>query len=1038
MPPIPSETSPGERWIDIQDDYLTIEAVEELLGPIPDDLWVVTACVDRVVDDIHVQRCILQTGLARTEKVVQLAHEAFQMREDDVGVGEGQPSEDTLAGPELDDDARELLVLRRMLLRRSDNLQTYEEMASKSNWALGAEDGQDDSPVSQELDDLDPWAEDDEKTTPIPPSALPSSPPPISLSSFLLLSVTDVALLLASSLHIAALAVLFARRTNDLLPRRVEILDAIPLHAQSTDQLNELLPSFDYNSAQEKLPSRIPWREVPDWTEASGLALVDAAEATFNSSTSGPSSLPSKSTIKPLSAEELSSWYVDRAKRIDSELGLVDVALALVQHGASQGIPGLDELGEELSLLSQLVYDAGSPSTNTPWNLARWRSMDPDAVVLAYLSSSTPSSVAGDIRRLVLPYLYVLEAVKERAGAPDPNLPKRYLFKYVLSAPLSMAAAVFEASKPTLPASQRLIPKDDDMARLALACLYGSDALREWATMSQIFECLPAWQSASDEAAEEQGGAADATLRTLATFVAPSATRPKVSSQDLLSYFEPLTQQALSRMLDVLDVHLASGEILSRWDVPAPLRWFLQSANDEAQQRAWATRMARRNVASGDVEENDEEWVQLMKDMTRLVGGGKGALKGAFGLLSKDEVKKIFFQGLLSLGKFKLARRLLNPKHGQRPLTPNIIEEICLAMSRELYDNAGSGNLHVGDMKLAYDCLAVIAPPTPATLSEREFIEATSKICSYGVHSRPGVPLAPIEIRLVKDRLSLISRVLSSNENVYKHSEVVLDLVHKLGFRNDLAAEVKTLAMLADAATQAEDFVRAAEMSERMVKDVQSLRRKALSTSPTEGSQPLIAQDEAIEVCWHTCFQLGRQPEFPDAKRKLGLLAHALQLCPPENVLDVLAVWRRVEGEAMDSMTGLPPGGHGRNTRTGDRNKRNIHFVVSASLQAAAGQLPSLSTRLMNMNSATGAHLGPISSDAAAAMASKTLNRMAGVAANLPNNLPFSLRGRLGVDETASNGRNSPSGRSQSSDVSNQAKAVFARGVGWLIGADDE
>ncbi|KAG9017875.1 hypothetical protein FRB93_004686 [Tulasnella sp. JGI-2019a] len=1034
MPPIPQETSPAERWIDIQDDDLTVEIVEELLEAITDDLWVVAACVDRVVDDIQIQRCIVQTGIARTEKTVLLAQEVVKELEGDAGGEHEELSEDTSATPELDDDIRELLVLRRMLLRRSDDLHTYEEMASKSNWSLGPADRPDETPVSEELDDLDPWAEGNDEA-PVLPSVSPSSPPPFTLTSFLLAPALETALLLASSLQIPALAVLFVRRTDELLPHRLKVFDAIPLYAQSSEKLNELLPSFDYQTSQEKLPSQTPWREIPDWTEADGMTLVDAGAAIIHVST-----FESLKTLRPepLSAEELSSWYLERAKRIDLDLGLVDVALALVQHGASQGIPGLDGLGEELSLLSRLVYDAGSTGTSTNWNLERWRSMDTESIIQAYLSASTPSNVAGDIRRLVLPYLYVLEAHKERAGSPDPSLPKRYLFKYLLAAPLSMAAAIFEASKPTLPAGQRLIQKDDDMARLALACLYGSDALNEWSTMSRIFECLPAWQSANDQAAEGQGGTADATLRTLATFVAPSATRPKVSPQDLLSYFEPLNTQALSRMLDVLDVHLTSGEILSRWDVPAPLRWFVQSANDEAQQRAWATRMARRNVASEDVEEDGNEWVQLMKEMTRLVGGGEGALKGAFGLLSKDEVRKIFFEGLLSLGKFKLARRLLNPKHGHRPLTPGVIEGICLSMSREFYDNASSGNLHVGEMKLAYDCLAVVIPPTPATIAEREFIEATSKICSYGVHSRPGVPLAPIEIRLVKDRLSLISRVLSSNENVYKHSEVVLDIVHKLGFRNDLAAEVKTLAMLADAATQAEDFVRAAEMSERMVKDVQALRRMTFSTSSSDSARAMAARDEAIEVCWHTCFQLGRQPEYPDAKRKLGLLAHAVQLCPSENVLDVLAIWRRVEGEAMDSATLPSPGGRGRwrgsGARAGDQNRRGTRLGVSGSLQAAAGQIPSLSARLVSMNNAAAAHLGPISSD----MASKTLNRMAGVAANLPSNLPFSLRGRLGGDDAASSGRSSPTGRSQSSDVSHQAKAAFARGVGWLIGVDDE
>lgn len=218
---------------------------------------------------------------------------------------------------------------------------------------------------------------------------------------------------------------------------------------------------------------------------------------------------------------------------------------------------------------------------------------------------------------------------------------------------------------------------------------------------------------------------------------------------------------------------------------------------------------------------------------------------------------------------------MLSPKRDKHPLSEEVIEEMCLTVSREFYDNAQSGNLHFGEMKLAYEwcamisyahdtcarlipylCSLSVANPSPVITAEKEFIEATSKICSYGVESRPGVPLAPIEIRLVKDRLSLIARVLSSNDDLYKHSEVVLDIVRKLGFRDDVAAEVKTLAMLADAATQAEDFDRAAETSERMVKAVRGLRRATPHSSAESLSDEAKAKaaDEAVEVCWHTCF----------------------------------------------------------------------------------------------------------------------------------------------------------------------------------------
>ena len=42
--------------------------------------------------------------------------------------------------------------------------------------------------------------------------------------------------------------------------------------------------------------------------------------------------------------------------------------------------------------------------------------------------------------------------------------------------------------------------------------------------------------------------------------------------------------------------------------------------------------------------------------------------------------------------------------------------------------------------------------------------------------------------------------------NAYEHTQIVLNLCNRLGFRGDATAEVTTLIMLADAALREEDF----------------------------------------------------------------------------------------------------------------------------------------------------------------------------------------------------------------------------------------
>ena len=302
--------------------------------------------------------------------------------------------------------------------------------------------------------------------------------------------------------------------------------------------------------------------------------------------------------------------------------------------------------------------------------------------------------------------------------------------------------------------------------------------------------------------------------------------------------------------------------------------------------------------------------------------------------------------------------------------------------------------------------------PSQNIAKEKDFIEATSRICSFNILSAPGTPISPIEIRLTKDKLSLIASVLSSNEDAYKHTEVILDLCYKIGFRGDVVAEVRVLAMLADTALQVEDFTRAFENTERMVHIVANLRN---STSLDIDKARV---GEAAEVCWIACFQLGRQPEFQDLPKKMTLLGHALELCPSEKIHDVLIAWQKLETEDIHDR-GENLKHHGRVTSATKTRKmhfttRDVAFSLRARLQDFHVPSPPL-----------------LSTPDAAALASRTFKTVAA-------NFPFSVghRGRSDTDERGS--FSSEGSRRIDDDVSSQASRVFSKGIGWLIGAEDE
>ncbi|KAF8647924.1 hypothetical protein AX16_006456 [Volvariella volvacea WC 439] len=1000
-----SFANPSAQWTALPDDDLTQDHIHTLLDTIPDDLWTVAACADRFVEDTQTQRALLDYGLSRTQNALERCSNVLNAANDTQYENSGdnlslsKPRRLCLQDHFKDTPAdAEICRLRGLLLQRLDRLNTYVEMKG-----IASEEGEEEGADVDADEWEDPWESGDGADSPAKPKQ--EAGLPITLQTFMQEPLLYSACKLALGQQFQALRSLLNRHPT-LWPSRYTIYDSIPEH--STPALYyDLLPPLDASSSVEAVPTHNPWRSQHDLVEDDD---VQSAIQQFSGVLTPDDQFTALGTRQNtcLSDEELTSWYRRWVERVLAETGMIDNALSIIQYAASQGIVGIDDLGEELSLLSRLVYNAPrEQEAEEDWTLERWISMSPPNIIHAYLAHSTPESLPKDITRLVMPYLYVLEARAERGGNPDPSLVTALLYDYVLSTPLDMALSIFEASKPTLPSSQRLIRSDEDVAQLALACLYGSPALDQWPTMSQIFECMPDWKLNTSDDDE----AANTTLDSLGAFVTPTTTRSKCTSADLLEFFRPLPASSLSRFLDILDVHLESGEILSRWSVPAPLRWFLQSSNDIKEQRAWANRMARRAGGTEDQLVNQDDWEWLLEDMLKLRSTSENGLRGAFGLLSREEVMQIFFSGLLSTGSFEIAKSLLHSSKSKLKLDPTTLEEICLATSREFYDNASSGNYNSGDMKMAYDCLRVCSP-SETIVKEREFIEATSRLTSYNLESRRGIPLTPIEIRLTKDKLLLVSQVLSSNNNAYRHTEVIMDLVHRLGFRGNVVAEVKTLAMLADSALQHEDLTRAYEISVDMVETVVKLRANQTSVDIDKVA-------EASEVCWVACYQLGRQPEFTDLDKKLTLLGHALEFCPPDKIHDVLTSWRKFQHEDIEA----------RNERlAGYRIGDNFVARGGGSQHQPSQAFTSLNERLQAFQLAATPLLG---SPDAAALASRTLRTVAA-------SFPFSVGGRSHGSDSQNVPRTSSPMGVDTADVSAQASRAFQKGISWLIGADDE
>ncbi|KAI0002081.1 hypothetical protein BJV77DRAFT_1146898 [Russula vinacea] len=915
-----------DEWLDVSDNELDTSIINDVLGAITDDLWVVAAVADRIIDNPSLLHDLLGIALKRSQSIVERLRNSFAFQDpQEICASGGQDSSSVYVDEDMVSYFREnasdarICVLRSVLLDRKDRVETFMEMSAVNVAAHG------ESEAPAEWDD-DPWIDADPESDQQPSQR----PLPLSLSTFLSQSLVDSACLLATRESFGSLQILFKRHGSSIWPYRLTILAFIPTHL-SPLCYQEFLPKLDLSLDEEFRSPVDAWRPELDWTENLSVQVALSTSG-HDAPQSRLSTHSADEAPQPMSSQELALWYRRQIQTILGSTGMVDVALSMVQHAASQGILELDELGEELSLLSRLVYDAQAAAEDGPeddWTLEQWKSMDSLAVIHAMLALSTPQTLLND---------------------------------FILGAPLGIVARIFEDSKPTLPLRHRLISDNEDMARLALACLYGSNIVDEWHIMSQIFECLPDWSGASGD--EDFEDAVEMTITSLGTYVTPTTARPTCTPSDLYVFFRPLPLPSLSRALDILD-----------------------SSNDKNSQRARAVRMARR-PGTNHALHGQSDWEWLLEDMLKLCRTNDNGLRGAFGLLSQAEILSIFLSGLLSTGrKADIAKNLLRSKKSTLSLDDRVVEEICLTSSREFYDNASSGNYNFGDMKLAYDCLS-IPVRSETIIREQEFIEATSRIASFNVETRPGIPLSPIE----NSSTNSVSRRCSPPREGVGH-----DCGH---------------------CTPAEDFAQAFETSETMIDTVSHLC-----------SSPGISQAElndAKEVCWVSCFQLGRQTEFANVEKKLRLLGHALEFCPADRLPEILMAWRRLERRVLRCAAKAEP-----RRRRRRPTWRHCHQCAASDTSAGCNRtVPSVTvaehtpSRFSPRDGGQCGHRGHFQSRCF--------------------KFPFS-KSRPQAHSSQSEGDNQGQSRGEDvgwpsldrEEVSSQASKALQRGIGWLIGADE-
>ncbi|CAG8843847.1 28325_t:CDS:1, partial [Racocetra persica] len=194
--------------------------------------------------------------------------------------------------------------------------------------------------------------------------------------------------------------------------------------------------------------------------------------------------------------------------KIDNSSGQVDKALSLVSYGIKKNVKNLETLEEDLHMLSQLVYEC-YPSSNDKiiMTLNEFEALTEEEIIQTFLRQTDETRIVNDVKLYIIPFLKLLpERRARKAELIDKNdkylHPMDLLYKYILdlsSSHLDWCCLLFEASKPTITSEERVITSDEDLANVALSCLYGNTNTDDLNIQTRIFECLPTLDSDSSE-----------------------------------------------------------------------------------------------------------------------------------------------------------------------------------------------------------------------------------------------------------------------------------------------------------------------------------------------------------------------------------------------------------------------------------------------------------------------------------------------------------------------------------------------------------
>ncbi|KAL1541618.1 MAG2-interacting protein 2 [Salvia divinorum] len=539
-------------------------------------------------------------------------------------------------------------------------------------------------------------------------------------SRFRELAISKAAIVIAEGGKIGALNLLIKRHPYSLVPSILEVLAAIP----------ETIPvqSYGYLLPATSAPTHVVVRDE-DWVECEKMAMfIKKFHVNHESAIqfiTEPIAMKYLSFQWP-SISELSSWYMKRARDIDSLSGQLENSMCLVDLAIRKGISELKDFLADIHCLFQLIYsDENEDDTNFFMNLASWEQLSDYEKFKLIMMDVKEDNVIPRLHQKGVPFMQrrvsVLTGVDATVGQLTPaksadSFLVRWLKEVAAQNKLELCLIVIEEGCRDM-AEPPIFKDKMELVDCALKCIYLCSDVDRWSTMSTILSKLPQMRAAD-----------------------------------------------IKKRLKLAEGHVEAGRLLACYQVAKPINFFVNSHLDEKGVKQ-ILRLLFSKFIRWQPSRTDHDWANMWRDLQSLQ-------EKAFPFLDLEFVLIEFCRGLLTAGKFSLARNYLKGTSSVA-LATDKAENLVIQAAREYFFSAPT--LTSPEIWKAKECLNIF-PSSRTVRVEADIIDAvTVRLPNLGVN------LLPMAFRQIKDPMEIIKLAVTSQSGSYLNVDELIEIAKLLG-----------------------------------------------------------------------------------------------------------------------------------------------------------------------------------------------------------------------------------------------------------------